>query len=228
MKRIAIIPARGGSKRIPRKNVIDFHGHPMISYVIKAALESEIFDEVHVSTEDSEIAEISKKYGASIPFMRDPAVADDFTPVLAVARWVLKQYQSIGKSYDSFTLIMPCSPLINSSDYIEANKIYEKHKGEIPVLSVARYPSPVEWAFQETNGVLRVADPEKLSTRSQDLKEYYYDTGNFSIQNAQVVINSESIVSAEFIRYEIERIKAIDIDTQDDLELLKKIYTLYQ
>ena len=207
MKRLAIIPARGGSKRIPRKNVIDFFGKPIISYPIEAALQSSLFDEVHVSTDDEEIAAIAKKAGASLPFMREARFADDFTPVLEVARFVLRKYKDQNKEFDSFTMIMPCSPLITSEDLIKANSIFEMHKLSTPVLSVSKYPSPIEWAFKENNNILEIADSSKLTIRSQDLTDSYFDTGNFSIQNAKEVLSNNSMVPDKFLKYDLHKAK---------------------
>jgi pseudaminic acid cytidylyltransferase len=225
--RIAIIPARGGSKRIPKKNVVDFLGQPMISYPIKAALESKLFDEIHVSTDDEEIAKVVCSLGFNTLFMRDQSIADDFAPVIDVARFVLKKYFELGKSFESFAMIMPCSPLLRAQDLVEAYKIFDQHGKKNPVLSVAKFSSPIEWAFQERDGILKLAEPEKLQLRSQDLRPAFFDTGTFSIQSSQTVLNSKTM-SFEFLKYELPRLRAIDIDEPEDLETAKLLYKLSQ
>lgn len=226
MKRIAIIPARGGSKRIPKKNIAEFHGKSMIGYPIENLLRSNLFQNVYVSTDDQEIADIAKTYGAIVPKLRDKDLATDFAPVLEVARSVLREYEIKGELFDCFTMIMPCSPLITIEDIVSANNLFESKGMDLPVLSVSKFPSPIEWAFRENKGVLELYEHANLLIRSQDLKEAYYDTGNFSVQSCKKILQSENQVSSSFIKYEIDRLRAIDVDEPEDLELLKKIYSL--
>jgi pseudaminic acid cytidylyltransferase len=224
--KIAIIPARGGSKRIPKKNIIDFHGKPMIYYSLMAAKKSNLFDEIHVSTDNQEIAETVKSLGFQIQFLRDQKLADDYTPVMEVAKFVISKFKELGKNFDSFTMIMPCSPLLLASDLISANNIFEKNGSQTPVLSVAKFPSPIEWSLVEKDGILQPSHEHFLTTRSQDLPEQYFDTGTFSVQSAKNLLVPTSVVKMSFLKYELPLWRAIDIDEQDQLDLAKKMFSL--
>ena len=222
--RIAIIPARGGSKRIKGKNIIDFEGRPMISYPLMAVKQSGLFSKIHVSTDNQEIADVVKRLGFPIDFLRPDHLADDHTPVLEVARYVLKTYHEQGISFDSFTMIMACSPLLISDDFLQAQSLFEKNKGAFPVLSVSEFPAPTEWAFSSnTDGTISVEQPELLTIRSQNLKTRYYDTGNFCIQSASNVLNSNSKVLSKFLPYSLPKERAVDIDSLEDLEFAKTL-----
>jgi CMP-N-acetylneuraminic acid synthetase len=143
IKRIAIIPARGGSKRIPRKNIREFAGKPMISYVLDTTQRSDLFDKIHVSTEDSEIIELVESNGLKIDFRRPLFLSDDRTPIMPV-KYVLKKYQSVGELYDEVWLLMACNPLIEPADLISASKKFENNCSIAPVLAVTEYPVPIE------------------------------------------------------------------------------------
>ncbi len=223
--RIAVIPARGGSKRLPKKNIMEFCGKPMIAHVLEAILETNLFDEVHVSTDDEEVAKISKSYGAAVPFLRDPSLATDHAPVLSVLKWVIKQYEAQGRDFKTIMMVMPCSPLLLSEDFSSACQQFEASDKAAPLLSVAKYPSPIEWAFQEKNGLLVAANPEKLLIRSQDLKPTYYDAGLFSIFDKKHLNANESVAST-FLKYELPLWKAVDIDEEQDLEVARKMMIL--
>jgi pseudaminic acid cytidylyltransferase len=179
MKNIAIIPARGGSKRIPRKNIKGFHGLPVIAYSIEAALKSKLFSEVMVSTEDNEIAEISSKYGAKVPFLRSEENADDFTGSGDVAFEVLKNYAQAGQIFDNGCCIYATAPLIRESRLIEGNELLINSNFDV-VFPVGRYSSPI-WRSYKMNahGGVEMNFPEHEKKRSQDLKLSYYDAGQF-------------------------------------------------
>lgn len=224
--RIAIIPARGGSKRIPRKNIIEFHGKPMIAHVLEELKKSNLFDVIHVSTDDEEIAAIAKKYGASVPFLRDPSLASDFAPILTVVKWAVKKYEEdLGKEFETCLMITPCSPLLQSSDIIKACREFEASGRKFPMLSVTRFPSPIEWAFHENDNILEAANPQKLLTRSQDLKPAFYDAGLFAFFDSSHLTNDDKVAS-KFIKFELPRWKAVDIDDWEDLEHAKKMMRL--
>ncbi len=225
--RIAIIPARGGGKRVPRKNILPFHGVPMIGHALKTLEDSKLFNRIHVSTDDLEVADTVMKLGHEIDFMRTPELADDLTPVLEVARWVLRNFESNGVSFESVCLMMPCSPLITTQDIRAAYKIFESGGGAHAVLSVCLFPAPIEWAWKtDSRNILRPAYPEYISKRSQDLPASYFDTGNFSIQNVRAVLSSSQVVTSEFIPYVLPMTRSVDIDSVEDFELAEKLFLL--
>ena len=150
--RIAIVPARGGSKRIPDKNIVDFLGLPLMGHSLRAARESGLFDTIHVSTDSARIAEVAASLGHAVDFTRDPALADDHTPLLPVLRWTVEQYAARGKRFDTVCLLMPTAPLIEAEDLRRANTLFERHAGRRTVIAVARFPVPIEWAFRMPDG----------------------------------------------------------------------------
>src|ERR1700730_8454707 len=146
--KIAIVPARGGSKRIPEKNIIDFHGRPLMSYPILAAELSGLFDVIHVSTDSPRIAEVAASLGHPVDFVRDPALADDHTPLLPVLQWTIDQYAQRGKRFESVCLLMPTAPLIDADDLKRAEEEFRRRGGQRTVIAVSRFSVPVEWAFR--------------------------------------------------------------------------------
>lgn len=216
--RIAVIPARGGSKRILKKNIKDFCGKPIILYVLDTAIKSGLFDKVHVSTDDPEIADIVRDFGVKIDFMRDSKLSDDYTPLMPVLKWVLKKYLELGKQFNEVTLITPCAVFIESSDLIGASNLFQDSLKDCPVLAVSAFQTPIEWAFRiDENGLLRPRNKELLEKRSQDLQEHYYDTGSFAFFSSQYILNSNNAgISTQYIGYVLEKYKAIDIDNIED------------
>lgn len=226
MKRLAIIPARGGSKRIPQKNIRDFCGNPMISYILETARKSQLFDVTHVSTESYEIRNVVEKLGFTIDFMRPMELADDFTPLMPVLRYVVDRYYNQGKSFNQVWLLMACSPLIRPQDLQNASKKFENAGGTFPLLAVSEYPVPVEWAFSlSEEGKLTPVQPGLFSTRSQDLGKKYYDTGSFAIFPSENVQESKGAGSDHgFIGYPLPKGSFIDIDDQEDWKIAEALF----
>ncbi len=179
MSSIAIITARGGSKRIPGKNIKDFCGQPIIAYSIKAALESGIFDTVMVSTDDREIADISLKYGAEIPFMRSDATADDHATTADVLSEVLNRYHELGTDYEYGCCIYPTAPFIRASRLCEAYDMLRDDAGIDTVFTVAPYEIHPHRALSIVEGWVSPAFPDEYWKRTQDLGEMYHDCGQF-------------------------------------------------
>ena len=180
MNRIAIIPARGGSKRIPRKNIRDFFGKPIMAYSIELALESGLFDEVMVSTEDAEIAEIARKYGATIPFIRSEENANDFAGTMEVIHEVLMEYKTqLQKTFDYGCCIYPTAPLVDSKNIREGLEKLVKENLDT-VFPVVAYTYPI-WRGLEIseNNKVQMLWPENKNKRSQDLKPVYHDAGQW-------------------------------------------------
>jgi pseudaminic acid cytidylyltransferase len=179
-KRLAIVPARGGSKRIPEKNIRPFCGRPMIAHILEAGQASGLFDIIHVSTESPYIASVAKSLGFDVHFLRPPELADDQTPLMPVLRYVTETFLTQGHKFDEVWLLMACAPLIDPSDLQAAAELLKSTKHTKAVLAVTPYPVPIEWAFSRAaDGTLVPVSPGKFAVRSQDLETKYYDTGTF-------------------------------------------------
>lgn len=221
--RIAIVPARGGSKRIKRKNIVDFCGRPLLAYPLRAAGESGLFDVIHVSTEDKEIAETANALGFAPQFLRDRALADDATPLMPVLKWVLERYVASDRCFDTVALLMPTAPLIEAVDLTAACAVFDAHGRTRPVLAVAPYPVPIEWAMRLDKGDgLTMLNPAKQQVRSQDLAPAYYDSGTFAFFPPERILAYPKI-STDYFAYRISREKAVDIDTPEDLALAETL-----
>ena len=221
-KIVAIITARGGSKRIPRKNIKEFFGQPMIKYAIDAALESRIFDTVMVSTDDEEIAEISRRYGADVPFMRSAETSNDFATTLDVLLEVLSQYQKNGVDFDSLCCIYPCVPFLTSGTLIKAYDAFVK-SGAGALMPVVRFSYPIQRALRVTgDGLLEYAYPEYIKSRSQDLESMYHDAGMFYYYKSNYLSSQDKKMKYfEMKEYDIQ-----DIDTVDDWVMAELKYKL--
>ena len=226
MKRLAIIPARGGSKRIPNKNIRDFCGQPMISHVLSTAASCNLFDKIHVSTDSYEIAKTTSSLGFKIDFMRPPHLADDHTPIMPVLKYVLEEYLGRGAEFDCVALLMACAPMITPDDLCGAAALFDANHGKQSVLGVAEYPCPVEWAFRrESSGELVPMQPGMFSVRSQDLATAYYDAGQFCFMPSEPVFTAVGAGSDEgFLGYPLKRHQAIDIDTLEDWRFAELIF----
>lgn len=213
MSIIAIITARGGSKRIPKKNIKDFMGKPMIAYAINSALESNLFDEVMVSTDSEEIAEISKKYGAKVPFLRSEKTANDNATTFDALEEVINEYKKISKNFDELCCIYPCVPFLRAQTLIEAYKLF---KGNDALQPVCKYPAPIEWAMKIENGLLIPNDRTAQMIRSQDIEPKYFDAGMFYYCNIEKMLEYKSLIPPKTAGYVINESECQDIDTIED------------
>lgn len=185
MKSIAIITARGGSKRIPHKNIKPFLGRPIIEYSIKAALESGCFDEVMVSTDDEEIAEISRKAGASVPFMRSEKTSNDYATTTDVLLEVLEEYEKMGRTFDYMACLYPTNPFITTEKLKEGMKLISE-EDYAEVLPVVQFSFPPQRAYVFDNEEsLKYKWEEFKNSRSQDLEKMYHDAGQFYFYNVE-------------------------------------------
>lgn len=225
MSLIAIITARGGSKRIPKKNIKEFYGKPMLAYAIEAAKGAEIFDEVMVSTDSEEIAEVAKKYGASVPFMRSEKTSNDFATTYDVLEEVLAEYKKSGQEFDSVCCIYPCVPFLSAKSLKDAYKTMKKAEVDA-IQPVCSYPAPVEWAMRLKDGLLFPDAPEKLKIRSQDLQNAYFDAGMFYFCKTEVLLREKTLVPAKTAGYVIDESECQDIDTPDDWKMAEIKYKM--
>ena len=224
---VAIIPARGGSKRIPNKNIKEFAGRPLIVYAIDAAMDAEIFDKIIVSTDSSEIAEAALKIGAEVPFIRPAELADDYTPTFPVLKhavnWLLKHDFSI----DYFCCIYP-NPFITAENIVKAFHLI-KEKQISSVIPITTFSFPIFRGFKITKkGTLEYIFPEHFSARSQDLPETYHDIGQFYWCNCKKIMAAERIPQADSVPFIIPRHLSQDLDTPEDWETAEKLYNAFQ
>lgn len=226
MKRLVVIPARGGSKRIPNKNIRDFCGKPMLAHALDAARASALFDTIHVSTDSETIADVAAHCGNPVDFMRPAALADDHTPIMPVLKYAAEEYQCRGRTFDQVWLLMACVPLIEARDLIAAEQLFRDAGGGQPLLAVAEFQAPVEWAFRrEAEGRLVPVQPGMFAVRSQDLEKKYFDAGAFAVFPAATVLSSEGAGSdAGFLGYPLPKGMAIDIDDEQDWALAETIF----
>lgn len=222
-KRIAIITARSGSKRIPKKNIKDFCGKPIIAYSIEAAISSELFDEVMVSTDSEEIAEIAKKYGASVPFMRSAETSNDYATTNDVLMEVFNEYEKRGQEFDIAVCIYPTAPFVTADKLKRAIDMVEKD-GADAVTPVVQFSFPPQRAFIIRDNALEYQYPENASVRSQDLEAVYHDCGQFYVMRPYNILHDvESTMTMPLIMKESE---VQDIDTIEDWKIAEIKYKL--
>ena len=224
---VAIIPARGGSKRIPRKNIKDFHGKPLIAYSIEVALKSKLFDKVIVSTDDEEIAKIALEYGATVPFLRPKELSDDFTGTGAVVNHTLEYLKSVGENYDFVCTIYATAPFLDEKYLIEG---FEKLKNSNAknAFSCTSMPFPIQRTFKITqNERCEMFWSENFMKRSQDLEEAYQDAGQFYWTNLNIK-SDEITFGKDSIPIILPRYLVQDIDTLEDWQRAEFMYEVIQ
>ncbi len=228
MKKLAIIPARGGSKRIPRKNIKLFNGMPIIAYSIKAALESELFDEVMVSTDDKEIAKIAESYGAFVPFLRSDAASNDLSPVGEVVLEVMKSYEEIGKRFDVFCTIFPTAPFVTGDKLVKAYKELTSDPSADSTFPVTAFSFPIQRSLKinEDTKFLELNWPENFSKRSQDLEVMYHDCGQFYFMKTEAFLKHKRLLSNNTKPLVVSELEVQDIDNETDWKLAEIKYQL--
>lgn len=225
---IAIIPARGGSKRIPRKNLRPFHGRPMIEWPIEAAQSSGCFDDIIVSTDDEEIAAIAEKAGARAPFRRPRELSDDHTPTLPVIAHALEQLVALGLAAEYACCIYPTAPFLQSGDLVRAFALLrEKHANY--VFSATTFAFPVQRALRlDTAGFAIPAFPESIGSRSQDLPEMFHDAGQFYWGSARAFREQRPIFAPGSLPLMLPRSRVQDIDTPEDWRTAELLFRVYK
>ena len=216
---IAIITARGGSKRIPRKNIKEFCGEPIINYSIKAALNSGLFDEVMVSTDDAEIAEISKKAGAKVPFLRSEKTSNDFATTSDVLMEVFEKYKELGKEFTYACCLYPTAPFITPEKLKKGFSQLVDKNADV-VMPVIRFSFPPQRGLIIQDGKIKYKWPENSLKRSQDLEPMYHDCGQFYFYNVKNFIHcvKNGIASENVFAMELSDIDVQDIDNFEDWE----------
>lgn len=220
MKNLAIIPARGGSVRIPRKNIVQFHGKPLISYSIEIAKKFNDFDEIMVSTDDSEIAEIAGDYGAQVPILRSKKNSDHFATLADVVEEVISYYKSKGKIFQNICCILPSAPLITLSNLTKGYELLHT-QNHYSIRPVVRFAYPIQRAFSLRDGKVNFINPENEKVRSQDLEPSFHDAGQFYWMYFE-----KGMTSTNRGGFEISEMEAQDIDTPEDLKIAELKYSL--
>jgi pseudaminic acid cytidylyltransferase len=225
-RNICIIPARGGSKRIPRKNIKNFLGKPIIAYSISVALNSGLFEEVMVSTDDTEIANIAIELGASVPFLRSLKNSNDFATTFDVIEEVVNNYKEIGREFENICCIYPCAP------FVAEKKIKDTYDTLLAqcfdtVFPVIKYGFPIQRSLQMNDiGQINFIYPEHALTRSQDLPPSFHDAGQFYWLNVKACMNKKMIVTTNTGSLEISELEAHDIDNEIDWKIAELKYQI--
>lgn len=221
---LAVLPARGGSKRIPRKNVVDFHGQPMISWPIQAIRDSGIADEIIVSTDSPEIRDVAVKYGAQVPFDRPEHLSGDFVGTAEVTRHALEWFIQNRSRPDYVLTVYPTALFVSGEDLAKALRQIER-EGTDMVFAAAEFPAPIQRAlFIDANGIARMFQPENYLRRSQDLTPAYHDAGQFYLAKTDVALRGLLFNERPASLYIMPRDRVVDIDTLEDLRLAAKLF----
>lgn len=213
--KIAMITARGGSKRIPRKNIKEFCGKPILAYSIEAALESGVFDEVMISTEDNEIAEIAQRYGAAFPFRRSGKMASDYAMTIDVMLEVVSEYRKQGKDPKSVCCIYPTAPFVTAEKLKEANELFED-SGADAVIPVVKFSFPPQRCFVINGKYMKFKWKEYELSRSQDLEPFYHDAGQFYFIKTEAMISQRTLVPEKTSPLIMDEMEVQDIDNMND------------
>jgi|TARA_X000000950_G_scaffold45778_1_gene52143 pseudaminic acid cytidylyltransferase len=227
-RKICIIPARGGSKRISKKNIKLFLGKEIIAYSIQSALNSKLFDEVIVSTDDSEIKKIAENYGANVPFMRSNKNSDDFSNTYDVIEEVLVEYKKLNKEFNFVCCLYACAPFVTSDKLKEGYNVLKQNSFDT-VFPVMSFSFPIQRALKkDSNNKVSFVNPEYSLTRSQDLPLRYHDAGQFYWLNSEKLMISKKLISRNSGCIEISELEGQDIDNPSDWHLAEIKYEILQ
>jgi N-acylneuraminate cytidylyltransferase len=223
MSNIAIIPARGGSKRIPQKNIRPFCGKPIIAYSIEAAIASNLFDEIMISTDDASIAETAMHYGGKVPFMRSSENANDYATTFDVLKEVLLQYKQVNKNFEYACCIYPTAPFVNNSLLNQAYKKLTEQDFDM-VFPVVQYAYPIWRSLKLENDKISMWWPENVNKRSQDMPASYHDAGQFYWFNTAKILEAGILLTPNTGAVVTDELKVQDIDTLQDWQLAELKY----
>lgn len=226
MKKIAIIPARGGSKRIPKKNIKSFLGKPIIAYSIEAAINSGLFDKVMVSTDDTKIAEIAQSFGASVPFLRSSKNSDDYATAIQVLTEVIEAYQNRNQIFNYACCIFPTAPFVTATKLTDSfNLLIEKNYDT--VFPVLKFSFPIQRAIKlDASNKMQMFQPEHMNTRSQDLTPAFHDSGQFYWFKPKTVLPQKKLWTDNTGCILIDEMEGQDIDSLEDWNLAELKYQL--
>lgn len=225
MKSVAVITARGGSKRIPRKNIKPFLGKPIIEYSIEAALKTGVFNEVMVSTDDEEIAQVAVNAGAKVPFLRSEQTSNDFATTADVLLEVIDSYERIGTSFDKVCCIYPTAPFVTANALKTAMMLLEQEKCDC-VIPVVKFSFPPQRGVVIKDGKVVPKWPENMSKRSQDLEPFYHDCGQFYCLDVESFKKQKKIWMDNVVPFIQDEINVQDIDTAEDWKIAEMKYQI--
>ena len=228
MSSIAIITARGGSKRIPRKNIRPFCGRPIIAYSIAAARDAGCFDEIMVSTDDAEIAEVARAHGAEVPFFRSAANSDDRATTAAVIVEVLEEYARRGRTFEQACCIYPTAPFATGRSIAGARALLERDDATPGVIPVTRFSYPIQRALRVREGRVSLFQPEHLTTRSQDLEPAYHDAGQFYWVRVRPFLATPNLMAPGTAAFVLPEWEVQDIDNEDDWVLAEMKFRMLE
>jgi len=223
MPNLAIIPARGGSKRIPKKNIKQFLGKPIIAYSIEAALTCGLFDTVMVSTDDIEISDISIKYGADVPFIRSAETSNDFATTFEVINEVVSNFEANNQKFEYICCIYPCAPFVTAIKLIKSFDVLKNNQFD-SVFPIMPFSFPIQRAIKHKNNRLNYFFPEFSLSRSQDLEKSYHDAGQFYWLKTDVCLYKKQILTENSGGFIIDEIEGQDIDNEADWHLAEMKY----
>ena len=223
MKKIAIITARGGSKRIPHKNIKDFLGKPILAYSIEAAVASNEFDEVMVSTDDEEIATIAKQYGAKVPFYRSEKTSGDYATTNDVLLEVIEEYEKRGQSFDMGVCIYPTAPFVTADKIKNAIHTLENSDADT-LIPVVQFSYPPKRSMVIRDGKLIFAHPEFIDSRSQDLESEYHDVGQFYCFKIEAYKKNQKLMLGNILPMVVDETEVQDIDNESDWKIAEIKY----
>ena len=227
---LAVIPARGGSKRIPRKNIKMFHGQPMIAWSIQAAIDSGCFDEVWVSTDDEEIAAVAQAYGAKVPFLRPAHLSDDFATTADVMSHAVEEFGKINHALpDYICCLYATAPFVIKADLVQGLEKIKNNSNLNYVFSATTYPFPIQRAIKlNADDTVEMFSPQYFNVRSQDLEEAWHDAGQFYWGTAEAWLNKAMIFASQSSVVELPRFRVQDIDTQEDWDRAEWLFKAIQ
>lgn len=220
---LAIITARGGSKRIPKKNIRDFCGKPILCYSIEAAFDAGIFDEVMVSTDSEEIAQLARQAGAKVPFLRSEKTSGDFATTADVILEVLEHYKEMGKEFDRICCIYPTAPFVTGEKLRNAMRLLEEKKAK-KVMPVVAFSSPPQRAYLVDGDFIRMKEPENANKRSQDLEKMYHDPGQFYGYDTESFIKLRGQIWEDVVPLIVPESEVQDIDNEEDWKIAELKY----
>jgi len=222
LRRLAIIPARSGSKRIKNKNIKKFFSKPIIFYSINNAINSKIFDKIHISTNSKKISKIAENYGCKVDFLRPQSKSRDNVPLIEVLKFVIEEYNKKKEFFDEIWLIYPCAPLTTKNDLIKAKKKFSLTKKDYPLMSFREYDAPIEWAFKQKGRKFIANNVNKLTIDSKKITKNYYDSASFVIYKNNHIFKKK--VFSKYYSYIMPKNRSIDIDDHQDWKIAEALF----
>ena len=227
MSNLCIIPARGGSKRIPKKNIKSFLGKPIIAYSIEAAIQSKLFTEIMVSTDCQETAEIAQEYGAKVPFLRSKGNSNDFATTYDVIKEVIDEYKKNEVNFKNICCIYACAPFVTANKLKQAYQELSNSKVDA-IFPVIEYSFPIQRAIKINNGKIKLFNTKYLNTRSQDLDKSYHDAGQFYLMKSEKILKKGRIITDNCSSIIITELEGQDIDNDTDWKLAELKFKLFK